>query len=138
MGDRDYHLGTRIADLQYTSLKAAADAQALTVAEWVRLAVLGRVSGDDSVSLTQPCRATIPVRPQPAERGELVSVERKQHPSERHHPDPYLSEWHRAECCLNTAFPRIHLITPPRHSFSRPASVLFSAPPNSHRDSPQP
>ena len=51
MGDRDYHLGTRIADLQYTSLKAAADAQALTVAEWVRLAVLRRMSGDDSVSL---------------------------------------------------------------------------------------
>ncbi len=50
MLDRDYFVGTRIADSHYNSLKTAADDQALTIAEWVRLAVVRRITGEASTS----------------------------------------------------------------------------------------
>lgn len=50
MSDRDSYVSSRITDSQYESLKTAAQAQALTVAEWLRLAVLRRISGDDSTT----------------------------------------------------------------------------------------
>lgn len=50
MSDRDFHVGTRITAQQYKALRRAAEAQALTVAEWIRLAVLRRISGEDSTA----------------------------------------------------------------------------------------